>query len=78
MADRSLKMALCRCIFRQVASKMIVDADDLRNDLVYLHVDNIMSREFGRDFINDGTGLYFMIDVSEPVDLQFDESEWMP
>lgn len=77
MADRSLKMDICRSVFRQVASRMIVDADDLKNDLVYLHVDNILSREFGRDFMNDCTGLYFMIDVSEPVDLQFDESEWM-
>lgn len=56
--------------------RMIVDSDRLDNELIYLHTENILSRELGQYFLNGCTGLYFMIDVSEPVDLKFDESEW--
>ncbi len=75
--DRAAKLAICRDIFRQVMSRMLVDADDLKNELVYLHTGNVMSRELGQYFINGCTGLYFMIDVSEPVDLKYDRSEWL-
>ncbi len=69
-------LAICRELFRQICSRMIVDSDSLDNDLIYLHTENILSRELGQYFLNGCTGLYFMIDVSEPVDLKFDESEW--
>lgn len=75
--DRAAKLALCRSLFRQVMSRMLIDADDLRNELVYLHTGNVLSRELGQYFINGCTGLYFMIDVSEPVDLRYDKSEWI-
>lgn len=74
--QRMEALEICRRIFRQVCSKLIVDADNLNNDLVYLHTENIMSRELGRYFLSGCTGLYFMIEVSEPVDLKFDAEEW--
>lgn len=70
-------LGLCRDLFRQIMSKMILDADDMKNDLIFLHTDNVLSRELGQYFLNGCTGLYFMIDVSEPVDLVFDKSEWI-
>lgn len=76
-ADRAAQLAICRNLFRQVMSRMIVDADGLQDELVYLHTDNVVSRELGQYFMNGCTGLYFMIDVSEPVNLKFDESEWL-
>lgn len=76
-ADRADKLAVCRALFRQVMSRMLIDADDMQNELVYLHVDNVMSRELGQYFMNGCTGLYFMIDVSEPVDLKYDRAEWL-
>lgn len=74
--DRRAKLSLCRDIFRQFASKMIVDSKRMSNELIYLQTDNILSRELGQYFMNGCTGLYFMIDVSEPVDLKFDSAEW--
>lgn len=74
--DRASQLAICRDLFRQIMSRMIIDADDLQNELVYLHTDNVVSRELGQYFMNGCTGLYFMIDVSEPVNLKFDNSEW--
>ena len=55
---------------------MIVDSKRMSNELIYLQTDNILSRELGQYFMNGCTGLYFMIDVSEPVDLKFDSAEW--
>ena len=66
----------CREIFRQVCSKMLVDEDSLENELVYLHTENILSRELGQYFLNGCTGLYFMIDISEPIELKYDDAEW--
>lgn len=75
-SSRIEALRICRKLFRQICSKMIIDTDRLDNELVYLHTDNILSSELGRYFLNGCTGLYFMIDVSEPVDLVFDETEW--
>lgn len=74
--SRQEALAVCRNLFRQVVSRMIVDSYDMKNELIYLHTETILSRELGQYFLNGCTGLYFMIDVSEPVDLKFDESEW--
>ena len=50
--------------------------NDMSNELVYLNTDNVYMRELGEYFINGCTGLYFMIDVSEPIDLSFNADEW--
>ena len=47
-------------------------------DMVYLRTENILSRELGQYFLNGCTGLYFMVEVAEPVDLTFDNSQWEP
>lgn len=75
-ADRVAKLALCRQVFRQIATRLIVDAKRLRSDLIYLGVENILCRELGQYFLNGCTGLYFMIDVEEPVNLLFNPDEW--
>ncbi|MDE6126591.1 MAG: hypothetical protein K2G30_06520, partial [Muribaculaceae bacterium] len=67
---------VCRDLFRQVMSRLIVDGDDKKNELVFLHTETVLSRELGQYFMNGCTGLYFMIDVSEPVDLVYDPGEW--
>lgn len=75
--DRIEKLTVCRSLFRQMMSKMLVDADDMQNELIYLGVGNVLSREFGQYFMNGCTGLYFMVDVDEPIDLTYDNSEWL-
>lgn len=75
-ADRIAKLGICRQLFAQLSSRMIRDSKKLRSDLIYLGVDNILCRELGKYFLNGCTGLYFMIDVEEPVDLVYDPEEW--
>ena len=75
--DRAKWLGVCRDLFLQLMSRMIIDADDLSNELIYLHTENVMSREFGQYFMNGCTGLYFMIDVSEPVNLKYNPEEWL-
>lgn len=76
MEERQFALDICRQLARQVHSRMLLDREDLSNNLIYLNTDNVYSRELGEYFINGCTGLYFMIDVSEPIDLSFNADEW--
>lgn len=76
MEDRARQLEICRDLFSQILSKLLVDEDDLRNELVYLDTRNVMSREFGQYFLSGCTGLYFMVEVSEPVDLSYNDEQW--
>ena len=75
-ADRLAKLAICRQLFSQISARMLLDSRKLKSDLTYLGIDNILCRELGKYFLNGCTGLYFMIDVEEPVDLVYDPEEW--
>ena len=76
MADRQSALDICRQLYRQVHSKLLKDRENMNNELIYLNTDNVYSRELGEYFISGCTGLYFMIDVSEPINLMYDEGEW--
>ena len=76
MANRQMALEVCRQLFRQVHSRMLCDREKVCNDLVYLNTDNVYSRELGEYFINGCTGIYFMIDVSEPINLTYNQDEW--
>ena len=75
MADRQQQLDTCRQLFRQIHSKLIIDKET-NDELMYMDVSRIYSREFGQYFINGCTGLYFMLTLHEPVDLRYNESEW--
>ena len=70
-------LQLCRDLSRQALSKMIKDTEDLENELVYLDVNNVMTRELGKYFLNGCTGCYFMIEMGEPVNLVYNPDEWL-
>ena len=55
---------------------MLVDEDALSNEMVYVRAESVLSRELGQYFLNGCTGLYFMVEVAEPIDLTFDATEW--
>lgn len=76
MEDRNKKLNLCRELFRQLLSHMIADTEKYEYDLIYLRTQSIQYRELNSYNFSGVTGLYFMINVDEPVDLQFDESLW--
>ena len=76
-AERIKVLDLCRRLATQVISHMLKDADDAANEHYCWRLERIMSRELGRYFLNGCTGLYFMVDMDEPVDLRFDKGEWL-
>lgn len=75
--DYRAKLGVCRELFRQMHSRFILDEARLQSDLCYLAVDDIRSRELGGQFLNGCTGLYFMLALDEPVDLQYNDAEWV-
>lgn len=76
MSDRQDALDICRQVYRQIHSRLLKDKERMNDSLVYLNVDNLYTRELGEYFISGCTGLYFMIDVSEPINLMYDEHEW--
>ena len=76
MVDRQNKLELCRKIFHQFHSRMMVDREIMHDDLCYLNAESIASRELGQYFMSGLTGLYFMVDLIEPLNLCYNEAEW--
>lgn len=79
MKDREAKMNLCRRIFRQIHSRLIHDRDELvyGDSLEYLDVERVYSQELPQYFMNGVTGLYFMLNNDEPVDLSYNGNDWV-
>lgn len=65
-----------RELFRQLHTRFLRDEAALSNDLAYLRCDDIRSRELGGQFLNGCTGLYFMLNIDEPIDLRYDAADW--
>lgn len=76
MISRQASMDICRELSRQMHSRMLKDRENMGNKLIYMNTDNVYSRELGEYFINGCTGVYFMVDVSEPINLMYDAAEW--
>lgn len=78
MTDREEKLRLCRRIFRQIHSKLLHDKETLvyGDCLEYMDINSIYSKELPRYSMNGVTGLYFMINNDEPVDLTYNAEEW--
>ena len=75
--DRQQKLSLCRTLMRQFQSRLILDESRLQSDLIYLGVDRMNTTDIGSHFLSGCTGLYFMINVDEPVDLSYNADEWL-
>lgn len=78
MADRERQLNLCRRLFRQMHSRLLHDREEMAygDMLEYLQVDRVYSNEFPQYFMSGLTGLYFMVENDEPIDLQYDGDEW--
>nr|DAY94275.1 MAG TPA: hypothetical protein [Caudoviricetes sp.] len=76
MAERHEAMGICRTLFDKICSRMLVDKERLLEDLIYLNTDRIHFREMEKYFLNGCTGLYFIVDVDEPIDLSYEPDEW--
>lgn len=76
MNSRQASMDICRELSRQIHSRMLKDRENMGSKFIYLNTDNVYSRELGEYFINGCTGVYFMVDVSEPINLIYNAEEW--
>lgn len=76
MESYQASLDTCRALLLQLMSRMIIDEDALSNEMVYLRTDSLRTNELGQYFLNGCTGLYFRVEVNEPVDLTFDDSQW--
>jgi len=76
MSDREKALSICRELYRQIHSRLLVDKERFDNNLIYMNTENVFSRELGQYFLNGCTGLYFMLDVSEPLELVYNKEEW--
>ena len=78
MEDRKVKLEQCRTVYQQFLSRLIKDKEEMTYDdaLEFLDLDKVYKHELGRYSMSGVTGLYFMINSDEPLDLQFDESQW--
>ena len=78
MQDRENQLNLCRKIFRQFISRMLYDKykEEFEGQLEFLDLTRIYSSELGRYSLNGVTGLYFMVNSDEPIDVQYDPGLW--
>lgn len=77
MADRAAKLGLCRTLFRQLHSRLLYDRDTLGDDrLTFLRLENVYSTELPRYSYTGLTGLYFMVQNEQPIDISYDSREW--
>lgn len=77
MVSRMEALTICRRLYAQVYSRLLLDSERLLNDYTYLNADRVSFREVADYFLNGCTGLYFMFDVDEPVDLSYEQEEWI-
>lgn len=75
LVDRKQKLAVCRRLFRQFHSRIIRDKYSVEQ-LYYVDERNVMSRDYGQYFLNGITGLYFVLQSNEPIDLCYNLEEW--
>ncbi|MCD8295985.1 MAG: hypothetical protein LUC88_00265 [Prevotella sp.] len=78
MTDRQEKLNLCRRIFRQMHSRMLHDKRNMiyGDSLEWLDLNSVYSKDLPYISLNGVTGLYFMVNNDEPVDLTYNADEW--
>ena len=80
MEDREEKLNLCREVFQQFVRRMIWDRarhEDAGDDITFLNVEKVYSKEFGRYTMSGVTGLYFMVENDEPTTMDYEDDEAM-
>ena len=73
--DREEKINEVRQIYSKFLSRIIRDSQDIQ-ELAYLDKNRIPYHEVPGYFSVGTTGLYFVITIDEPIDLQFNNNDW--
>ncbi len=76
--DRNDKLNLCREIFRQFLTRLVLDKENFKynTDLCYMRTEILRYREMNTYSMDGATGVVFMLPVDEPTDLIFRTDEW--
>lgn len=71
-------LAECRKIYDSICTRLIKDRVALQNstDLIYMRTDNIPYYEFVGYQLTGVTGLYMIVTVDHPKDLQYAADDW--
>lgn len=77
MKSQDAALSECRTIYNTVLKKLIKDKAELADNMVYVNLDRISYTEIPGMFANSCTGLFFIIPISLPIDLSFNEDEWL-
>jgi len=73
--DRNIQMAACRTIFSKILAKLVKDAGEYPNDMVWLHPDRVKYDEVG--YLADNLfGIHFGFTVETPEDLIYVAGDW--
>lgn len=76
MDARQRELDLCRQVFLQFVTKIVRDKFTYAEQYVQFETQSIPNSELGRYYLSGMTGLYFTLYTREPVDLQYDETQW--
>ncbi|MFR1987594.1 MAG: hypothetical protein ACLS29_05590 [Prevotellamassilia sp.] len=55
---------------------MIRDRECADGSMLYLDTTEMRSNDLGADFLNNATGLYFLVTMERPLDLMYRPEEW--
>lgn len=77
MLARQEELELCRELFRQFVSRILRDKYLYDEKQMYFDTNAIPNQEIGRYYLSGMTGLHFTLYVQEPVDLVYEEEQWL-
>lgn len=77
MLERQKELELCRKLFLQFVSRILRDKYLYDEKQMYFDTHAIPNQEIGRYYLSGMTGLHFTLYVQEPVDLIFEQSQWL-
>ncbi len=68
----------CRTLYKMMLSRMLHDAPAIADRTeASIRLDDVRSNELGGTFLDGATGLYFVLGVDEPVELVYNDEEWI-
>ena len=76
MQARQKELELCRELFFQFVSRILRDKYLYDEKQMYFDTHSFPNQELGRYYLSGMAGLHFTLYVREPVDLQYEESQW--
>ena len=76
LKSRAAQIDLCREIYRQFLSRLINDRYKFEDNMMFVRLDNIYTRDINTAAMGDICGMYMMFYIDEPIDLTYDDSLW--